>query len=121
MDRRVEVSSEAFIEQMTAEFKATMTKVIEAVNKAPDGQWINASEHPVRDAIGEFRTRAFEVALQMKIDLVEGDFSPGGLSDNGEKAEQGRVQTLHDDDQRSREHVASSLPQQRRRHRNPKR
>ena len=84
MDRLIQISTEAYIEQMMAEFKVAMTKVIEAVNKAPDGHWISASEHPVRDAMGEFRTRAFEVALQMKTNAVEGDFSPGGPSDEAE-------------------------------------
>lgn len=121
MDRHVEVSLDAYIEQMTAEFKATMTKVIDAVNKAPDGYWISASEHPVRDAIGEFRTKAFEVALQMKVNLVEGAFSPGGPGDNAEKAEQGRVESLDNDHQRSGEYAPASLSQQKLRHRNAKR
>jgi hypothetical protein len=55
-----------------------LREVMQAVNQAPDGAWINASETKVRDRIGEYRTRVFEKALQMRADAVEGAFSPGG-------------------------------------------
>jgi len=55
-----------------------LREVMQAVNQAPDGAWINGSENKVRDLIGEYRTRAFEKALQMRTDAAEGAFSPGG-------------------------------------------
>jgi hypothetical protein len=73
----VEVASELFIAAMKRETEEMLRQVIEAVNQAPDGAWINASETKVRDVIGEYRQRVYEKALQMKTIAVEGAFSPG--------------------------------------------
>ena len=72
------VSSETFIAAMRGETDQMLREVMEAVNKAPDGYWINGSEKQVRDVMGEYRRRVFERALQMKTDVAEGAFSPGG-------------------------------------------
>ena len=72
------VSPEAFIKAMRSETDQMLGEVMEAVNRAPDGYWINGSEKQVRDVMGEFRRRVFERALQMKTDVAEGAFSPGG-------------------------------------------
>jgi hypothetical protein len=63
---------------MRRETEEMLRQVMEAVNKAPDGAWINGSENQVRDLLGDYRRRTFERALQMKTDAVEGAFSPGG-------------------------------------------
>jgi hypothetical protein len=39
---------------------------------------IRDSEEKARDALDEFRTRAFEKALQLKIDAAEAAFPPSG-------------------------------------------
>jgi hypothetical protein len=75
---KVRVSGESFVEAMRQETEQMLREVMQAVNQAPDGAWINASETKVRDRIGEYRTRVFEKALQMRADAVEGAFSPGG-------------------------------------------
>jgi len=75
---RVQVCTESFVEAMRQETEQMLREVMQAVNQAPDGAWINASETKVRDRIGEYRTRVFEKALQMRADAVEGAFSPGG-------------------------------------------
>jgi hypothetical protein len=74
----VQVSADAFVEAMKQETDQMLRQVMEAVNKAPDGAWINGSENKVRDLIGDYRRRAFEKALQMRTDAAEGAFSPGG-------------------------------------------
>jgi hypothetical protein len=76
--RSVQVSGDAFVEAMRRETEEMLRQVMEAVNKAPDGAWINGSENQVRDLLGDYRRRTFERALQMKTDAVEGAFSPGG-------------------------------------------
>ena len=86
MDRQVQFSTEQFIEQMRGEFEQTMRRVADAVNQAPDGQWINGSEVQVLEAMTEFRRRTYETALQMRVDEAEGAFSPGGPRDAEEKA-----------------------------------
>ena len=75
---QVQVCTESFVEAMRQVTEQMLRGVMQAVNEAPDGAWINASENKVRDLMGEYRTRAFEKALQMKADAVEGAFSPGG-------------------------------------------
>jgi hypothetical protein len=89
MDRQVEISAEQFISQMRGEFEETMRQVAAAVNAAPNGQWINASECPVRDIMNEFKRKAQQKALQMRVDAAEGAFSPGGSQGLQENAEQG--------------------------------
>ena len=78
MDRQIQIPVEQYIQQMQGEFAEAMRRVAEAVNKAPDGQWINGSEVQVLEVMSEFRRKAFEKALQMRVDEAEGAFSPGG-------------------------------------------
>lgn len=89
MDRHVEVPVEQFLQQMQADFEEAMRQVAQAVNQAPDGHWINASEIPVREVMAEFRRKAYQTALQMRIDAAEGTFSPGASRDGQADAEQG--------------------------------
>ena len=75
---RVQVGTVLFVESMRQETEQMLRDVMQAVNEAPDGAWINGSENKVRDLMGEYRRRTFEKALQMRTDAVEGAFSPGG-------------------------------------------
>lgn len=86
MDRQVQFSTEQFIELMRSEFEQTMRRVADAVNQAPDGQWINGSEVQVLEAMTEFRRKTYETALQMRVDEAEGAFSPGGPRNAEEEA-----------------------------------
>ena len=61
-------------------------KVMEAVNDAPDGQWIAGSEEQVRDLSAEMRRRIFERALQKRVDAAEAAFPPSARSDDGQAA-----------------------------------
>ena len=88
MDGQVQVSSQQFIDRMRDGFEQTMKRVADAVNQAPDGQWINASEVAVRDLMSEFRRKTYETALQMRVDAAEGAFSPGGPGDAEKETEQ---------------------------------
>lgn len=85
MDRLVRINKEEFVRQMQAEFVATMHAVAEAVNVAKDGQLINGSEEACREALGEFRRKAYEKAVQMRIAATEKSvaFSPCGSSSSG--------------------------------------
>jgi hypothetical protein len=89
MDRQVQLPVEQYIQQMQNEFEQAMRSVAEAVNQAPDGRWINGSELQVLAAMTEFRRKAFEKALQMRVDQAEGAFSPGGPADLQAQAKQG--------------------------------
>lgn len=84
------VSPESFVSAMRQETDKMLREVMEAVNNAPDGAWINGSETQVRDTLGEYRRRVFEKALQMKVDVAEGAFSPGKAG-NGKGAPEQRA------------------------------
>ncbi len=71
MDRQSQVDRDELIRRMRAEFEKTMAQVVEAVNAAPDGHWIDASEERCRDVLGEFRQKAYETALQMRVEATE--------------------------------------------------
>lgn len=80
MDRLLQIDKDELIRRMRAEFERTMAEVTQAVNAAPDGHLINGSEERCRDVLGEFRRRAYETAVQMRVEATEVDpsFSPGG-------------------------------------------
>ena len=56
--------------------EAMLGQIADAINDAPDGYVIAASEEKVRDLFAEARTRASRVGLQMRIDAAEAAFSP---------------------------------------------
>jgi len=89
MERLPKMLVPAYVEAMRADFEQVMRKVAEAVNQAPEGQVIDASEERVRDLLGEFRARAYQTAMQMRVEAAEAAFSPGGPPDAPTQAGQG--------------------------------
>ena len=78
MDRLLQVDRDVYLRAMRGEMDRVLGQVMDAVNSAPDGNVINGSEIPVRDLMAQLRQRAFEQALQMRIDSTESTFSPSG-------------------------------------------
>jgi hypothetical protein len=76
MDSLPKISREQFIEAMRDQFEEFLGGVADAVNDAPDGQIINASEERVRDLLARFRQAAYQAALQARIDAAEAAFPP---------------------------------------------
>jgi hypothetical protein len=89
MERLAKMSEIAYVEAMRAEFEQVMRQVAEAVNQAPEGRVIDGSEEQVRDLLGDFRAKAYQTALQMRVDAAEAAFSPGGPPDAPTQAGQG--------------------------------
>ena len=87
MEGSPKVFAPQFAESMKLQAEQVLKDVMEAVNQAPDGDWIAGSEEQVRDLMGEFRKRVYEAALQKRIDAAEAAFSPSaddtGRSDHG--------------------------------------
>jgi hypothetical protein len=86
MERSPRVSPQQFAESMKQEFEEFATKVMDAVNDAPDGRWIAGSEEQVRDLCAEMRRKIFERALQKRLDAAEAAFPPSARSDDGQAA-----------------------------------
>ncbi len=76
MDAIPKMSRQQYIESMRTQFEAILGGVADAVNEAPEGQIINASEEKVRDLFADFRRVAYEAALQARIDAAEAASPP---------------------------------------------
>lgn len=79
MDRLSKLDRDELVRRMREDFERTMLQVADAVNDAPDGHLIDGSEEQVRDLLGDFRGRAFQMAAQMRVEATESSpaFSPG--------------------------------------------
>jgi hypothetical protein len=62
--------------------RKAMSEARAAVDSAPDGQWISASEWQVRDIMQRLTQESYQAMLQAKADghaaAAEAAFSPGG-------------------------------------------
>src|SRR5579871_1697761 len=102
MDRLLSLDRQQFVARMQEECRRVMEQVADAVNDAPTGNVISGSEMQVRDAMAELRRKAFEMAVQMRIDSTESSFSPSeGPVGQGE-SQQGDHQAEHAERQRTR-------------------
>ena len=63
-------------ESMKVETDSYLGSVMQAVNSAPDGKWIAASEEQERNFFVEFRKPVFEQAVRQRIDVAEATFLP---------------------------------------------
>jgi hypothetical protein len=75
------------IHQMTERFQELYTKALDALEQAPDGQWISASEEAFHDVFHQLMKDSFQAALQAKIDTHSttqaSSFSPSEPGDCG--------------------------------------
>jgi hypothetical protein len=78
------VAPDELVTAMEQETRHYLQGVMEAVNKAPDGAWISGSEEAVRNLTADYRRRAFERAVQMRVDAAEAAFPPSGQSKDGQ-------------------------------------
>jgi len=76
MNPQPQLSPEALLESLRGRFEELCKGVAEAVNQAPAGQVINASEEKVRDLFAEFRREAYQAAVQLRVDAAEAAFPP---------------------------------------------
>src|SRR5437879_10034282 len=70
------LAGDALLEQLQGRFEQLCHDVAAAVNQAPAGQVINASEEKVRDLLADFRQATYRAALQLRIDAAQAAFSP---------------------------------------------
>jgi hypothetical protein len=90
MNDQPQLSAQDLLEQMRGHFEKLCSDVAAAVNQAPAGQVINASEEKVRDLLADFRTATFQAALQLRLQAAQAAFPPSAAPDHGQAAgEQG--------------------------------
>ena len=78
------VSADALLEQLRGRFEQLCQEVAAAVNQAPAGQVINASEEKVRDLLADFRQATYQAAVQLRLDAAQAAFSPSAAPPDGE-------------------------------------
>ena len=117
MERLVTMDKDQFIAEMQSEVRRLLGEVADAVNGAADGNLINGSEMAVRDAMVELQRRAFEKAVQMRIDSTESAFFPSQEPIGQDQAEQGATAADGIEYQRTDRVSADSLARGRRRKR----
>ena len=115
MDRLLVMDSEQFMARMQAEVRRALEQVATAVNGAADGNVISGSEMQVRDAMVQLQRKAFETAVQMRIDSTESSFSPSEGREGPEQAEQRAEQSQHAEHQRADRSEPAPLVRPRRR------
>jgi hypothetical protein len=90
MSAEPHLSAEDLLEQLRGRFEQLCHDVADAVNDAPAGAVINASEEKVRDLLAEFRTATFQAALQLRTNAAQAAFPPSGApADTNAPAQQG--------------------------------
>jgi hypothetical protein len=70
------LSADVLLEQLRDRFEKLCREVADAVNQAPAGQVINASEEQVRDLLADFRTATYQAAIQLRTDAAQAAFPP---------------------------------------------
>jgi hypothetical protein len=90
MDSPPQVSAETLMEQLREKFEQLCRGVVDAVNQAPPGQVINASEEKVRDLLAGFRQTTYQTAVQLRLQAQEAASPPSEAPRNRQTAaEQG--------------------------------
>ena len=70
------LSADVLLEQLRGRFEHLCQEVAAAVNQAPAGQVVNASEEKVRDLLADFRQATYQAAIQLRTDAAQAAFSP---------------------------------------------
>lgn len=83
MSTHEKISLAALKQATVPEVERLYQEMMEAVNNAPAGAVIRASEEPFRDAIARFRRAVYEKAMQMRADAAQAAFPPSGPRDDG--------------------------------------
>jgi len=86
MSQSPQVPPEEFVKSMRGELDEYLKQIMEAVNEAPDGEWIAGSEEQVRDLTAAMRQHVFERAVQKRVDAAEAAFPPSTQSNDGQAA-----------------------------------
>ena len=76
MDALPKLDQNEFRQWMQSQVEQLVESLSEAVDSAQRGRVIRDSEEKARDVLDDFRRRAYEKALQLKVDAAEAAFPP---------------------------------------------
>lgn len=76
---------EAIKRELTQQFQHSLEQAIEAVEQAPDGQWIAASEWQIREVFQQLMQQSFQKLLQAKLDAADEAAFPPSTSNRPAK------------------------------------
>src|SRR4051794_3558176 len=76
VDSQPQLSAQDLLDQLRSRFEKLCQEVAGAVNQAPAGQVINASEEKVRDLLADFRQAPYQAALQLRLQAAQAAFPP---------------------------------------------
>src|SRR4051794_27773451 len=90
MEGPPQLAAEALLDALRCQSEEVCRGIADAVNRAPAGAVINASEEEARDLFADFRRAAYQAAVQMRLDAAEAAFPPSAAPrDRQALAEQG--------------------------------
>jgi hypothetical protein len=90
MNDQPQLSAQDLLDQLRGQFERLCSDVAAAVNAAPAGQVINASEERVRDLLADFRLATYQAALQLRLEAAQAAFPPSAAAGGRQApAEQG--------------------------------
>jgi hypothetical protein len=75
--READMDRESIKRKLKEQFDQRLDQALDAVEKAPDGQWIAASEWQVREVFQKLMSQSYQQMLQAKLDAApQAAFSP---------------------------------------------
>jgi hypothetical protein len=90
MNDQPQLSAQDLLDRLRGQFEKLCSDVAAAVNAAPAGQVINASEEKVRDLLADFRLTTYRAAVQLRLEAAQAASPPSAAPDHGRApAEQG--------------------------------
>src|SRR5262245_63608331 len=87
MNDQPQLSAQDLLDQMRGQFEKLCSDVAAAVNAAPAGQVINASEEKVRDLLADFRLATYQAALQLRPEAAQAASPPSGHPTSGKPSQ----------------------------------
>ncbi len=90
MTDQPQLATQDLFEQLRGHFEQLCADVAAAVNQAPAGQVINASEEKVRDLLADFRLVTYQAALQLRLQAAQAAFPPSAAPHDGQAAAEQR-------------------------------
>jgi hypothetical protein len=78
-----QLAAQDLLDQLRGRFEKLCHHVADAVNQAPAGQVINASEEKVRDLLADFRRATYQAAVQLRLEAAQAAFPPSATPHDG--------------------------------------